>query len=79
MFYSEWVTFDFHLGVGHSILYHLQAKAWVMCFLSAPLSNAPAYLQRKSAFYHIRNISHVRRYLNVESTEKLVHALVHRG
>ena len=30
----------------------------------------------KSAFYHIRNISHVRRYLNVESTEKLVHALV---
>ena len=30
----------------------------------------------KSAFYHIRNISHVRRYLNAESTEKLVHALV---
>ena len=25
----------------------------------------------KSAFYHIRYISHVRRYLNVESTEKL--------
>ena len=30
----------------------------------------------KSAFYHIRNISHARRYLNVEFTEKLVHALV---
>ena len=30
----------------------------------------------KSAFYHIRNISHARRYLNAESTEKLMHALV---
>ena len=30
----------------------------------------------KSAFYHIRNISHVRKYLSAESTEKLVHALV---
>ena len=30
----------------------------------------------KSAFYHIRNISQVRRYLSIESTKTLVHAFV---
>ena len=30
----------------------------------------------KSAFFHIRNISQVRRYLSIESTKTLIHALV---
>ena len=30
----------------------------------------------KSAFYHIRNISQIRRYLSIESTKTLVHAFV---
>ena len=45
-------------------------------FLIAPWARRHISEICKSAFYHIRNISHVRRYLNVESTGKFVHALV---
>ena len=33
-------------------------------------------MDAKSAFFHIRNISQVRRYLSIESTKTLVHAFV---
>jgi len=32
------VTFNLHLGVGHSVL--CQWKGWVMCFLTTTFSNA---------------------------------------
>ena len=36
----------------------------------------PCLLNAKSAFYHLRNISRVRRYLSHHTTKVLVHALV---
>ena len=66
-----------HVSIGESIIHPTTSACNLGCVMDQRLCmDAHINALCKNAFYHLRNIKRIRRYLTREATEQLVHAFV---